>query len=212
VNKSLALKVLLPPSNGATPVQPLPPSAPEPEKKVLSARFVLKEGLLLYNNLTKLDRWGGGGLGLSTLVKLAGWAGLMAVLGALVVKLHAVERQLDPVEHGVDKLRAELDQARESLKVQEDLSAQELKQVHQQTQALEAMIRATIDAHQRDSGAVAEADHGARVLSEQLKAALERQHTVATKQELADGALGSFTEQVTQTQSALKSAGDRTSK
>ena len=90
---------------------------------------VAREGLRLYRNFDKLDRFAGGGFGFSTLVKIAGWAGLIAVLAALAVRLRTVEQQLDPVAGDVAKLRAQLEDARMKVSHQASVSADALSAV-----------------------------------------------------------------------------------
>lgn len=162
-----------------------------------------REGLVLYHNLNKLDRWGGSGFGLSTLVKLAGWAGLIAVMAALVVKLRSVEQQLDPVSHSVDELRAELDAAKQDVKKEANLGKQELAHVHDEAVALRDAVRASTEAHAKDGSAVRDADQRAKELSEHLKSDLERAKAVSTQQEAVANDLGTYQQTVASAKSGL---------
>jgi hypothetical protein len=169
---------------------PTPPEAAPPGP--LSPHHVARQGLLLYHNLNKLDRWGGGGFGLSTLVKLAGWAGLLAVLGTLVVKLRVVEQQLDPVSHGVDALRTELESARDELAKQARRNRSELEAAQADAAALREAIKATSSAHERAGASLTDADRETRALAEQLASELGEAKQLNDRETAAASDVGGF--------------------
>ncbi len=177
-----------------TPEPLSPPDAAGPS--TLSPKHVAKHGLLLYHNLNKLDRWGGGGFGLSTLVKLAGWAGLIAVIGALVVKLKVVEQQLDPVSHGVDALCSELENARTELKEQARRDRSELEGARSDAAALREAVRASATAHAQAGAALTDADRTTRALADRLASELERAKQVGARADNVASDLGTFEDAV----------------
>jgi len=102
---------------------------------------MLRDGLATYGHLNRADRASGGGIGFATIVKLAGWAGLIAVMAALVVKLRTIEQQLDPVAHGVAELRDELDQARTDIHREAAASRGEIQQLGSDAAGLRASLK-----------------------------------------------------------------------
>lgn len=165
----------------AAPSEALAPEATHP------VRRAAHEGLRLYKNLDKLDRFGGGGFALSTLVKLAGWAGLLFILGTLVTRLRTVEQQLDPVSNGVAKLQAELDAARLRVNTQASASAVALGQLGDDAQGLRKSLGTARERQARISESLGPIRDQELALGAQLQADLDgAKATAGTATSLAE--------------------------
>jgi chromosome segregation ATPase len=144
-------------------VEPLPPDEPEllEKKKTGVARGAVE----LYRNINKVDRWSGGGFGLSTVVKIAGWAGLLAIMAVLVTKVRMIQRELDPVAHGVEELQQELDQARSRLQGESQRSMKEIEELRDQARGLRNNVEKTSNLDDKAAHELGEAEAAAKTLS-----------------------------------------------
>jgi chromosome segregation ATPase len=188
---------------------PSPPVSPSPEPSKAGVKSVAEGAVQLYRNINKVDRWGGGGFSLSTIVKLAGWAGLIAILAVLVMKLREVEEQLDPVTSIVTKLMKEVDASRVVIRQHTEQTRAELDGLHQEAIALKASVIKTEEAEAAARHAVEDVDQRAHSLSEELEAEVARAATLGSQGETAAQTLQAYTRNLTDIQTQLKTTADQ---
>lgn len=186
----------LPPTEPPTPE---PGPAPRPASK-----GVHRVALELYRTINKLDKWGGGGFGLSTVVKIAGWAGLIAVLATLVVKLRTVEQQLDPVSNGVRQLRAELQAARDGVGVQAQKSQAALRALTTHVAALDDAVTQGSQVAARAHGRLEGSDSRSAALQAQLDAELAQAKALADRATAVGATVDALSAELTTSRSGIQ--------
>ncbi len=168
-----------------------------------------REAVQLYRNINKVDHWGGGGLSLSTIVKLAGWAGLIAILAVLVMKLREVEEQLDPVANIVTRLMKEVEASRVSIRQHTDDTRAELDKLSTEAEALRGAVFRAEEAQVATQHTLEEVDKRARVLADQLEQETTRAEALASQGDTATETLKAYARALTDLQKELKDTADQ---
>jgi chromosome segregation ATPase len=175
------------------------PSRPRRRLKPL-----VRRALRLYRGVNRLDRSGGGGFGLSTLVKLAGWAGLIAVLAVLAVRVRRIQDQLDPVANGVEKLRAEIETARHSVRSDSDGAREQLEHLEQDALDLRTRVEQQAELDARASRELTAAGSQARTLVARLEQDAANAEALQGDHARAQQALRTFTLSIDSGRSSLE--------
>jgi chromosome segregation ATPase len=181
------------------------PPGPPPPRRPLPAR-IARHVWRLYGRLGRLDRLGGGGLAFSTVVKVAAWAGLLAVLAVLVSRLRGIEAQLDPVAHGVEKLQRDVEAARGSLAEQSKRSRAELEELGERARTLRLTVERTADVEAKAGRDVGQVATDARALRDELQARLDEIRALEARQAEAVQKLSDLAEAADASQVAVRAA------
>jgi chromosome segregation ATPase len=163
---------------------------------------VVGKSVKFYKDLDRADQQGGGGLTLATVVKVAGWTGLIAVLAVLVGKLRDIEKQLDPVASSVQKLQVELDAARGALAAQTKASQEELARLRLDAATLRAALGKSAEDEKEIGPAVQGAGKDAKALSEKLQQDLAAAEQMTQRRTALLEALDAYAK-------AIRASGDR---
>lgn len=185
------------------------PETTRPPRRIPSPRDAWRHAKRLYDGINHFDRQGGGGVGFSSLVKLAGWAGLLAVLAVLVVKVRHIQADLDPVAHGVERLHDELNVARSALRDQSNRSRSELSQLAEQADHLREEITHQAEIDARAGKVVTVADREAQELVAKLRDDLARADALIDAQSKLQGAVSTFGASVERQRQGFESAGTK---
>lgn len=180
----------------------MPSSPPPPPGKGAPPPGVVGKSVKFYKDLDHADQQGGGGLTLATVVKVAGWTGLIAVLAVLVGKLRDIEKQLDPVASSVQKLQVELDAARGALAAQTRSSQEELARLRLDAATLRAALGKSADDEKELGPAVQGAGKDAKALAEKLQQDLAAAEQMTQKRTALLEALDAYAK-------AIRASGDR---